>query len=90
MSNVFGSNNFSEINNTDDFVELQYAMPTSNATALGAFQNSANNNVVRYRNANSAIFDTFKSFSIKIVLTSSTGSNLVPRVKDLRAIALQQ
>ena len=90
MNNVLGSNNFSQLTNEDDFVDLEFAMPTTNTSSLGAFQNSANNNVVRYRNANNAIFDTFKSFNIKIVLTSSTGSNLVPRVKDLRAIALQQ
>ena len=90
MNNVLGSNSFSELTNEDDFVDLEFAMPTTNTSSLGAFQNSANNNVVRYVNANNATFDTFKSFNIKIVLTSSAGSHLVPKVKDLRAIALQQ
>ena len=75
--------------NTDDFLEFEYGFPSSNASLLGAFKFSGNNSVVRYYNSSNAHFDTFKSFSLKIVLRSATGSHVVPRVKDLRAIALQ-
>jgi len=82
------SNTVSSIVNKDDFIELEYEVPSSNNSLLGAFKNSANNSVLRYKNSSGANFDTFKYFSLKIVLRSSS-SNIVPRVKDLRAIALQ-
>ena len=83
------ANTVSSIVNKDNFVELEYGFPSANATSLGAFNFSGNNNVVRYFNSANAHFDTYKYFSLKIVLRTSTGSHVVPRVKDLRAIALQ-
>ena len=82
------SNTVSSIVNKDDFIELEYEVPSSNNSSLGAFKNPNNNNILRYNNSSGANFDTFKYFSLKIVLRSSS-SNIVPRVKDLRAIALQ-
>lgn len=79
----------SSIVDTENFLEFEYGFPSSNASSLGAYKNSANNNVVRYNNSSAAYFDTFKTFSLKIVLRSSTGSHVIPRIKDLRAIALQ-
>jgi hypothetical protein len=89
MTQTTPSNTVSSIVDTEDFFEFEYGMPSTNASALGAFRFSGNNNVVRYYNSSNAHFDSYKSFSLKIVLRSSTGSHLVPRVKDLRAIALQ-
>jgi hypothetical protein len=83
------ANTVSSVVNKDNFVELEYGFPSANATSLGAFNFSGNNNVVRYFNSSGAQFDTYKYFSLKIVLRTSTGSHVVPRVKDLRAIALQ-
>ena len=58
-------------------------------TTAGAFVYSANNNVMRYVSANnSVVFDTYKTFAIKIVPVSDSTA-VVPRVRDLRAIALQ-
>ena len=51
--------------------------------------NTSNNEVVSYRNSDGAIFATYKTFAIKIVMTAA-GSNLVPLVRDMRAIALQK
>jgi hypothetical protein len=82
------SNTVSSIVNKDDFIELEYEIPSSNNSSLGAFKNPNNNDILRYNNSSGANFDTFKYFSLKIVLRSSS-SNIVPRVKDLRAIALQ-
>jgi hypothetical protein len=89
LTQITASNTFSSILNSEDFVELEYGFPSANATAQSAFLNGANNNVVRYSNSDGAYFDTFKYFSIKIVLRSSTGSHVIPRIKDLRGIALQ-
>ena len=80
---------FSSLTNENDFIEYEYGFPTTNATSLGAFNFASNNDVVRYFNSANAHFDTYKSFALKIVLRSSVGSQLVPRVKDLRSIALQ-
>ena len=83
------ANTVSSIVNKDNFVELEYGFPSANASSLGAFKFSGNNDVVRYFNSANSHFDTYKYFSLKIVLRTSTGSHVVPRVKDLRAIALQ-
>jgi hypothetical protein len=43
--------------------------------------------IYRYRNGN-VLYSEYKSFAVKVVLTSSN-SSVVPRVRELRAIALQ-
>ena len=52
-----------------------------------AYKNSLNNNIVRYYDNNGSPFDTFKQFAIKIVMLSSNTS-CVPKIADMRAIAL--
>ena len=89
LDQTSAANTVSSIVNKENFVELEYGFPSSNTTSLGAFNFSGNNNVVRYFNSANAHFDTYKYFSLKVVLRTSTGSHVVPRVKDLRAIALQ-
>jgi hypothetical protein len=51
------------------------------------YRPSATNSYVTYTSDSGVTYDTFKTFAIKIVLTSSDPA-VVPRVKDLRAIAL--
>jgi hypothetical protein len=50
------------------------------------YRPSATLNQVTYTSSNGVTYDTFKTFAIKIVLTSSDPS-VVPSVKDLRIIA---
>ena len=57
-------------------------------TTAGAFVYTANNNVMRYVSADKVVYDTYKTFAIKIV-PISTSTAVVPRARDLRAIALQ-
>lgn len=52
-----------------------------------AWRNPQNDNVVSYINSSGAIFNEYKSFALKIVLLSE-GTHVVPRVRDLRAIAM--
>jgi hypothetical protein len=59
------------------FVEYEYTIPTANKNA----------GVLEYT-VGSATFSGYKSFAVKVVLTSSN-SSVVPRVRELRAIALQ-
>jgi hypothetical protein len=60
--------------------------------ATAAFVYPDNNNIVRYvsgaTNGSLSVYDGYKSFAIKIVPVS-TSTAIVPRVKDMRAIALQ-
>ncbi len=73
-------NVYSSISNQNDWIEYEFSFPDAIMTGLvGA---------VEYTNSNNVDFSGFKQFSIKIVLTS-TSSATVPRVADLRLIALQ-
>ena len=54
----------------------------------GAFVYTNNNNIVRYVSSKNVVYDSYKSFAIKIVPVSDSTA-VVPRVKDMRAIALQ-
>ena len=62
--------------NADDFRELTFA-PGVNNTA---------NNSVSYTSGTST-YNTFKTFAIKVVMTG-TDTVDVPRIRDLRAIAM--
>lgn len=53
-----------------------------------AFLYANNNNIVRYVSNNGVVFDTYKSFAVKIVPVSDSTS-IVPRAGDYRALALQ-
>ena len=81
---------YSSSENRNDFLELTYKIPAYAATTGSPYLFGANNStgVVEYRNTAKVRFSSFKYFAIKIVLTNQNSSN-PPRVKDLRAIALQ-
>ena len=81
---------YSSSEDKNNFLELTYKPPTYTATALAPYNFGANTStgVVEYRNSAKARYVGFKYFAVKIVLVNSTSSN-PPRVKDLRAIALQ-
>lgn len=52
-----------------------------------AFINENNSNILRYYSASGVAYDTYITYAIKIVLASET-SYIVPRVLNLRAIAI--
>ena len=54
-----------------------------------AYNDAAGSNAVSYFTRDGGLFHGFKTFAVKIVMTSEEGSHLVPRVADMRAIALQ-
>jgi hypothetical protein len=66
-------------NNTakSGYVEYQYVIPTANKTA----------GVLEYT-VGSATYSGYKSFAVKVI-PLSTNTSVVPRVRELRAIALQ-
>ena len=74
---------FSDYENKDDVQEYEFRIPAANLTGTAQDVNT----VVEYQ-SDSVTYSGYKYFAIKIVLLSSTFSN-VPRVSDLRAIALQ-
>lgn len=52
-----------------------------------AFKNSMNSKIVRYYNSSGVPYDSYKKYAIKIVMTAKQ-NNLVPKIQDMRAIAL--
>lgn len=52
-----------------------------------AFNNSLNNNVVRYFDSNNAVYDGYSSFAVKIVFLSNN-EFIVPKVANIRAVAV--
>lgn len=79
---------YSSSEDPEDFIELAYEIPDySNTYRSGA--NTTNSDIVEYRNTYSARFVGFKYFAIKIVLMNDASSR-PPRIRDLRAIALQR
>ena len=54
----------------------------------GAFRYANNDNIIRYTTASGGVFDTFKTFTTKIVLVSNT-AEIIPRMADMRCLALQ-
>lgn len=76
-----GDNSYSSISKRDDFKEFTYTIPASYLTgSLGE---------VQYTQANTnTVFTGYKQFSVKIGLLG-TNSAVIPKVADLRVIALQ-
>ena len=74
-------NVFSSLVNEQDYKEFQFKFPASSLTGV--------NQEVQYTNADGSVYTGYKHFAIKIVLTSSNGA-VVPKVGDLRVIALQK
>ena len=70
--------------NRFDFRELEFVLPSSAPVSGGVFLNSSG--VFEYTDGG-AKYNNYKYFAMKIVLLSS-GHHRVPRVADLRAIAL--
>ena len=96
LTQITSSNTYSDSVDTTDLKEFEYGF-SANVAGGGflttanshAHLNSSNSEVVAYRSAGGGIYHTYKTFAIKIVMTS-TGTNIVPLVKDMRAIALQK
>jgi hypothetical protein len=64
----------------DDQKEFKYVIPSSDLTG--------DSGEVQYTNASGATYTGFLTFSVKVVLTASVTSD-VPRITDVRVIALQ-
>jgi hypothetical protein len=71
MGETTNSKTVSRTDSENDYLELEYSTTTSNTNYI----------------TNSVTYDSFKTFAVKIVMTSSTTTK-VPLIKDLRAIAL--
>jgi hypothetical protein len=94
-------NVYSSSVNPFDWREYLYSMPTSiDATRYvtdsttsayvqqTAWANPSNFGIVQYADSSGAIYQTYKSFAIKIVLLSAE-TIFVPKVNDMRGISLQ-
>lgn len=87
LTQVTSSNTIST--SDGDYKEYEYKVPSSNASLNGAFLFSGNNDVLKYTSStDSSEHNTFKTFQLKVVMTGSDSAD-VPKVTDIRAIALQ-
>ena len=71
MGETSNSNSVSASDDLSEYLELEFSPTTANTTYASG----------------GVDYDTFKTFAIKIVMTSVNTTN-VPLIKDLRAIAL--
>ena len=80
---------------SDDFETKPYVLMTqqtdsnrisANESDIHEYAFKSPNDVITYT-SNSVTYDKFKTFAIKIVLGSAS-SSIIPKVKDLKAIAL--
>jgi len=96
MTQITASNTFSSGLDGTDVKEFQFGF-SANTNGQGfltsannfARLNSANSNVVAYRGTDGSIYHTYKTFALKIVMTSA-GTHIVPKVTNIRAVALQK
>ena len=78
---------YSSLSNRYDYRELEYGLSTTaKAAGEGAWLDTASD-TIRYIADNGSEYNDFKMFAIKIVLLSDNHYE-VPRVRDLRALAL--
>jgi hypothetical protein len=80
-----GDSTYSSFSNKNDFKEYKFLLPAQTVTTGGL---SATDGIFTYKNSADVIFKTFKSFQIKVGLVGEN-SAIVPRVADLRTVALQ-
>jgi len=85
------------VNSTSMNVTSNLSIASTNASVgiipglqsqTGAFKYANNNSIARYVTTADGVFDTFKTFAVKIVLVSNT-FHIVPRMSDMRCLALQ-
>jgi hypothetical protein len=82
--------------NRDDFIEFVYNIPDfpttaiadSSGRAINQYGANTSTGIVEYRNSGKVRFQRFKYFAIKVILVGSSSNP--PRVRELRAIALQR
>lgn len=89
---ITGSSNvYSSANKLNDFRELEYTIPAAYNSAIitdgPAALNRDNNEILRYVDNAGTVYDKYRVFTIKVVFKSSS-HKIVPRMKDIRAIAL--
>lgn len=83
-----GSAIYSNILDSEDYREYEFSLPTAEAQQGEAYCNPSNDGIVQYRNTAGSVYVGYKSFAIKLVLISDRAER-VPRMRDVRAIALQ-
>ena len=80
-----GDSTYSSFSNKNDFKEYKFILPALTVTTGGL---DPADGIFTYKNTQLVTFKSFKSFQIKVGLIGEN-SAIVPRVADLRTIALQ-
>lgn len=85
--NIIVNNNQINLANPVGLANTSSAIIASMPFPQSAFKNVNNGNIVRYYNVNGSAFDSYKKFAIKVVFTAQN-NNLVPKIADIRVLAL--
>ena len=80
-----GDSTYSSFSNKNDFKEYKFLLPAQTVSTGGL---DPADGIFTYKNTQLVTFKTFKSFQIKVGLIGEN-SAIVPRVADLRTVALQ-
>lgn len=82
---------FSSNSDRFNYKEFEYGLDSKPSADFiageGAALNEDNNDIVRYISSDGVVYDRFKYYRIKVVMTSQEPER-IPRLKDIRAIAL--
>ena len=82
------TNSTSSSVNRYDYREYEYGLtPGISANLINDGNALDVNGVINYKDDSGALYTNYKYFAVKIVMLAN-GHNLVPRLKDLRVIAL--
>jgi len=88
LMEVQSNYNFTSSNaNRYDYKEFSYNIPEGTATAGNGARIDPSAGNIKYISQDGTIFTDYKYFAVKIVLLSE-GGHRIPRVKDMRSIAL--
>lgn len=82
---AFDNTKYSSLVNRKDFREYQFKFPGANMIGT----NDQGDSIIGYTNSVNTTFEGFRQYQIKIGLQSDN-SAIIPRVADLRCIALQK
>jgi len=83
-----GASSYSSLLDVNDYREYVYSVPSTAGIAGQAFLNVNNNNILQYTGSGNSVYVGYKTFAIKLVLTSESPEK-APRMRDVSAIALQ-
>ena len=81
---------FSSPSDTSNYIEYRFGVPSTASVTGAAFLNASSTpaNILSYTTASGVKYESYKTYSIKIIMLSSNPAK-TPLLADVRALALQ-